>query len=176
MDSKIKKLSEIAEIYDVGLSHFFVKTLKKDNSLQGTGSFADEYIPNSTTIAIIGGLLVNEPDKMISMPIGEGLYINQVNSLYRATINHSCKPTAKITGFNKLISITDITKGEEITIDYGSISAGSGKIIINDCLCKQPDCRSVIRDNDYLQINNNLLSIYPRYVKEYKTEGKDQYD
>ena len=90
MDSKIEELRKIAEKYDIGLSHFLVETEIKQNSIENFGRFSLSKIPKGKDIAIIGGLIVEEKDGMIAMPIGAGLYLNQIHMLYRASINHSC--------------------------------------------------------------------------------------
>ena len=166
MDTKIKLLSEVAEIYNVGVSHFLVDTIQKNNSSEGVGRFANQDIKEGWIIAIIGGLLVGEPDGMIAMPIGEGLYLNQAHMLYRATTNHSCNPNCKVVGFNKIIAKRYINKDEEITIDYGTISVGDGKVIFDNCNCKSKNCRKTIRTNDYLFLDN--LAVYAQFVKEKK--------
>ncbi len=55
MDTKIKLLSEVAEKYNVGLSHFLVDTIQKNNSSEGVGRFANQDIKEGWIIAIIGG-------------------------------------------------------------------------------------------------------------------------
>lgn len=166
MDSKIEKLALIAQTYETSLTHFLVSVTKNNNGISGLSTFANEVINAGTTIAIIGGLLVDEANDMISMPIGEGLFLNQSHMLTRATINHSCSPNAKITGFNKLISIKEIKRFEEITVDYGSISVGNGSIIIDKCTCNQSNCRRQIKTNDYKFLPVELLAVYARHAKE----------
>ena len=60
MKLKLEFLNEIAEKYDIGLNHFLVKTIQHNDSTEGIGRFADQYIPAHTDVAIIGGLIVNE--------------------------------------------------------------------------------------------------------------------
>ena len=170
MDSKIEELRKIAEKYDIGLSHFLVETEIKQNSIENFGRFSLSKIPKGKDIAIIGGLIVEERDGMIAMPIGAGLYLNQIHMLYRASINHSCDPNCRVIGFNKIISLKEINKNEEITIDYGTISVGSGNIIFDNCNCKKENCRSTIRTNDYLFLDN--LAAYAQYQKEKISDDK----
>jgi hypothetical protein len=165
MNTKLDLLNQIAEQYNHSLSHFLVPTTQRQG-LQGVGRFSDENIAPDTLIAIIGGVIVDEPDQMICMPIGNKLYLHQVHSLFRATTNHSCEPNCRIRGFNELVSFIDISPGEELTIDYGTVSVGDGKTIIDKCTCGSKYCRATIRTDDYKQLPKVLLAAYPRYMRD----------
>jgi hypothetical protein len=165
MNEKLKLLEHIAETYNYSLSHFLVPTVQQQG-VEGVGRFAEELIPADTTVAIIGGLIVDEPDQMICMPIGNKLYLHQVHNLFRATCNHSCEPNCYIQGFNKLTALLDIGIGEELTIDYGTVSVGQGTVIIEQCTCSSKYCRGTIRTNDYLHVPHELLAAYPKYMRD----------
>ena len=165
MNQKLKLLNQIAEQYNYSLSHFLVPTYQRqcDN---GIGRFTADRIEPETLIAIIGGVIVDEPDQMICMPIGNKLYLHQVHSLFRATTNHSCEPNCRMRGFNELVSFIDIVPGEELTIDYGSVSVGDGQTIIDECNCGSKYCRGTIRTDDYKHLSKVLLAAYPRYMRD----------
>lgn len=165
MNTKLNLLNQIAEQYNHSLSHFLVTTTQRQG-LQGVGRFSDENIAPDTLIAIIGGVIVDEPDQMICMPIGNKLYLHQVHSLFRATTNHSCEPNCRIRGFNELVSFIDISPGDELTIDYGAVSVGSGKTIIDECNCGSKYCRGTIQTDDYRRLPKVLLAAYPRYMRD----------
>lgn len=164
MNQKLKLLEHIAETYNYSLSHFLVPTIQRQG-VEGVGRFTQELIPANTTVAIIGGLIVDEPDQMICMPIGNHLYLHQVHSLFRATTNHSCQPNCRMHGFNQLTSIREIPSDTELTIDYGSVSVGSGRIIIKDCQCGSHHCRGTVKTDDYKYLPEELLSAYPKYMR-----------
>lgn len=166
MKYNVQVLSKIAEEENISLTHFLIETYQKNNSTEGIGRFAKNKITQDSTIAIIGGLVEDKPNGMISMPIGSGLYLNQGHMLFRATVNHSCEPNCKIQGFNKLVAIKDIPKDTELTIDYGSVSVGDGKSIIQDCNCKTDICRKNIKTNDYMVLPIDILAAYPKYVRK----------
>lgn len=138
----------------------------QQRGVEGVGRFSSESIPVNTLIAVIGGVLVDEPDQMICMPIGNHLYLHQVHSLFRATTNHSCEPNCRVQGFNTIVSIRDITTQEELTIDYGTVSVGNGSIIIESCNCGYKYCRGTIRTDDYKHLPKVLLAAYPRYMRD----------
>ena len=165
MNEKLKLLEHIAETYNYSLSHFLVSTVQRQG-VEGLGRFSLQYIQASTTIAIIGGLIVDEPDQMICMPIGNQLYLHQLHSLFRATTNHSCEPNCRMHGFNQLTSIKEIPADTELTIDYGSVSVGLGHTIIEDCCCGSSNCRGTIKTDDYKHLPTELLAAYPKYMKE----------
>ena len=165
MTQKLKLLNQIAEQYNYSLSHFLVPTTQRQG-VQGVGRFSEETIAPETLIAIIGGVIVDEPDQMICMPIGNKLYLHQVHSLFRATTNHSCQPNCRIRGFNELVSFKDISSSEELTIDYGTVSVGNGKPIIDECNCGSKYCRGTIRTDDYRRLPKVLLAAYPRYMRD----------
>jgi hypothetical protein len=165
MNPKLKLLEHIAEKYNHSLSHFLVDTYQKQG-VEGVGRFANDSIKANTLIAIIGGVIVDEPDQMICMPIGNHLYLHQVHSLFRATTNHSCEPNCRVQGFNTIVSIRDITAQEELTIDYGTVSVGNGSIIIDSCQCGSKLCRKQIKTDDYLHLPKVLLAAYPRYMRD----------
>ena len=165
MNPKIKLLEHIAEKYNHSLSHFLVDTYQKQG-VEGVGRFANDSIKANTLIAIIGGVIVDEPDQMICMPIGNRLYLHQVHNLFRATTNHSCQPNCRMQGFNELVSLTAIEPGEELTIDYGTVSVGQGTIIIESCNCGYKYCRGTIRTDDYKHLPKVLLAAYPRYMRD----------
>ena len=169
MKLKLEFLNEIAEKYDISLTHFLVKTTQRNDSTEGIGRFADQYIPADTDVAIIGGLIVNELDGMLSMPIGPQIYLHQVSMLHRATMNHSCSPNCRIVGFNKLVSLSNIYNSNELTIDYGTVSVGAGNIIF-DCDCGSENCRGQIKTDDYMQLPIEMLAAYPRYMREQDNE------
>jgi len=165
MNQKLKLLEHIAEKYNHSLSHFLVDTYQKQG-VEGVGRFANSNIQANTLVAIIGGVIVDEPDQMICMPIGNQLYLHQVHTLFRATTNHSCEPNCRMRGFNELVSLNNISSDEELTIDYGTVSVGDGRTIINKCNCGSKYCRGTIRTDDCKHLPRELLAAYPKYMRD----------
>lgn len=159
-------LEKIAKKHNEGLTHFFIKSKIVESLISGNARLAEEVIINEQLIAIIGGLVVDSNDNFIAMPMGSGIFLHQISNNHKGTINHSCDPNCKILGFNKLVAKRQINTGEELTIDYGTISIGNGTVIINQCKCNSLRCRTTIKTDDYKFLSSNDLSLYGKYIKE----------
>ena len=162
----IDKLIEISEYYNEGLTHFFVDTEIVVSKIEGNARLAKQEINNKTIIAIIGGVLIDERDNYIAMPMGTGIFLHQVSNSHKGTVNHSCDPNCKIVGFNKLVAKRDIEINEELTIDYGTVSIGNGTTIISDCNCGTAECRHTIKTDDYKTLPIENLCLYGKYIRE----------
>ena len=81
-------------------------------------------------------------------------------------INHSCSPSAGIEGRIRCRALRDIRKGEEITMDYATTEASPFWEM--RCLCKQPNCRKVIRAIQFLPRSrfNAYLPFVPTYFQK----------
>lgn len=165
---RLDKFSKFMDDNDYNLSHFLVKTEVRQSDKHEMGRVALEFIPAGTTIAIIGGVLINKPDSYIALPMGSGLYMHQVNNNRKGTINHNCSPNCVMKELNKLTAYTDINIGEELNIDYGSTIAGNGTVMIENCKCGSINCRKVISSHDYLTLPEEILSGLAIAVKQNK--------
>lgn len=166
MEQALKELESISKLTNEGLTHFFFSTEISNSSIHKKGRIALEPIPKDTLVGIVGGLLMSSPNNQTSMPISSKLYLNQIFEDKRATVNHSCDPSLKIQGFNKLIAKKDIQLKIELTIDYGSLCVGDGSVLIESCSCNSSFCRKSIKNDDYLLIDDEILSAYAFYTKK----------
>lgn len=166
LQEKIDQLSNFMDKNDYNLTHFLVPTQLKESDKHGMGRVSTEFIPAGTTIAIIGGVIIDYVDQYIAMPLGLGLYMHQVNNNRKGTINHNCDPNCIMKELNKLTALKDIHPGEELNIDYGSTVAGNGSVTISDCKCGSSNCRHVITSHDYLKMPNEMLSGLAKAVKK----------
>lgn len=73
--------------------------------------------------------------------------MNHDNSFF---MNHSCNPNCWYDGGDKIVARFDISKGEELTIDYAMLMSPSGLEKPFKCLCGQNDCRGEISKFDCL--------------------------
>lgn len=162
----IDQLAALADQHDQYLTHFLVKTDITSSDISGAARISCNAIVKDTLIAVIGGLLVDKRDAMLAMPIGMGLYIHQINDKRKGTINHSCDPNCRIQGFNQLVARRNINAGDELTIDYGTVSIGNGNVIIDKCNCKSADCRGTISTDDWKKLNTADLCLYGQHMRE----------
>jgi uncharacterized protein len=63
-------------------------------------------------------------------------------------LNHSCEPNCVILGRTRIVALSTVEKGEEITIDYSTNVGWDGFAM--ECLCGRPECRKTIRSYRYL--------------------------
>lgn len=145
------------------LTHFIFPTAVRQSSIDKQGRFAVESIPEGALAGIVGGILTGTFDDKISMPISREVYLNQLFMNQRAAVNHSCDPNLILKGFNKLIAKRTIKANDELTVDYGSLCAGKGSILIENCCCGARQCRKTIKTNDYLLLPKDQLGAYPLY-------------
>lgn len=162
----IDKLIEISEHYNEGFTHFFVTTEIVKSKIEGNARLTRQAIDKETIIAIIGGVLIDEHDNYIAMPMGTGIFLHQVSNSHKGTVNHSCDPNCKIVGFNKLVAKRNIEINEELTIDYGTVSIGKGMTIISECNCGTTACRHTIKTDDYKILPIENLCLYGKYIRE----------
>lgn len=162
----IDTLVKISEHYNEGFTHFFVNTEIIASKINGNARITKEIINTGKLIAVIGGVLMDEHDNYIAMPMGTGIFLHQVSNAHKGTVNHSCEPNCKIEGFNKLVAKRCININEELTIDYGTVSIGKGTTIINQCNCGSLTCRHTIKTDDYKLLPVEDLCIYAKYIKE----------
>lgn len=80
-----------------------------------------------------GDYLIQTGHKSYIMPDSPGIYLN-----------HSCKPNAGIHKNRRLIAITEIKEGQEITFDYSTTMDENFWTL--DCLCNEEGCRKYIQD------------------------------
>jgi len=89
-------------------------------------------------------------------PIGKEVYILWDNNPSEwAPQNHSCVPNTRFEGLN-VIALRDISKDEELTLDYGTIMHPDLEPF--QCQCGHPDCRKWIASKP-VQIESMDISL-----------------
>ncbi|OQY92380.1 MAG: hypothetical protein B6D37_13890 [Sphingobacteriales bacterium UTBCD1] len=130
----------------------------KGNSIAGFGIYANREIPAGEIVfygegkaqRIISRRYMernwNEREKenfrRYAYPISKEVYILwDVDPSEWAPQNHSCDPNTEFNGLN-VIAIKNISKGEELTLDYARFLDESMEPF--QCSCSSPDCRGMI--------------------------------
>lgn len=78
-----------------------------------------------------------------TLQVAAGQYIDVEEPL--RFVNHSCDPNCGIRDGNRLITLTDVNAGEEITFDYSTTMDEEGHWTM-DCHCGAGNCRGVVKD------------------------------
>ena len=131
----------------------------RESSIAGRGLFASTDIDAGVVVLRLGGRLVDsrELEHLIATVIRGG-YVDSVAVaidlhlvLPPDTIahygNHSCVPNLWVVGPYELATCRRIAAGEELTIDYGTISDGPSFRMA--CACGAPTCRGVVTGEDW---------------------------
>jgi SET domain-containing protein len=161
---------------------FEMKKLKVlRSSIEGKGIFADENIRKNEHIAYIQGSLkrkiITSKTQAQSIPLWYGitktLWLDPENTIWRY-FNHSCNPNTAITGQRKLIALTNIKRGSEITFDYSMTDGDT--LWEMPCSCRSENCRKVIKSIQLLDDKTfkNHMPFVPKYFVALRKKFKAQ--
>lgn len=123
----------------------------RNNSLNGKGIFATDFIKKGEIVFIKGGHLLTKKDIFSSgvinsyFPISDEYFLGATNRDEEDAIklyeNHSCNPNCGLRGEITFVAMRDIDKDEELTTDYAFIDNEDYKF---ECTCGSENCRKVI--------------------------------
>lgn len=115
----------------------------------GKGVFARQDIPKGTTLGIVDGRVIDDPDYATSYCIDLGGSLSLEPRAPFRFLNHCCTPNSTLCISEvtyddgspapsevSVEALEDIPKGAEITIDYQWAAHGAIK-----CLCGSKECR-----------------------------------
>ncbi|MCH7604491.1 SET domain-containing protein [Patescibacteria group bacterium] len=84
-------------------------------------------------------------------------------------INHSCDSNAAVVDLVKIVTIRDIEKDEEITVDYDVFDWDENTMPVK-CLCGKENCRKIIKGYKFLpeetKAKYKQMGIVPEYILE----------
>lgn len=159
-DLRQKADPELGEIAPINTRFYFNLEVKQSllHHDIGKGVFAKENIYKGSIILIGGGQITSDLTKAplnkdYAGVFDENYYIAPLN--YDSPtpnwfINHSCNPNVKIIGRLVIIARHNINCGDELTIDYATVSAGDVPFKMK-CNCGYSNCRNIITNNDWKQ-------------------------
>jgi uncharacterized protein len=129
------------------------------SAIEGQGVHAIETIAAGEVVAIKGGHIV-DASAVASMPedIRDSAFPIAADTFLAALtadehdgvmmrVNHSCEPNVGMGGNILLVSMRDISAGEELTIDYALFLADPGFAM--ECRCGTAVCRGVVTGTDW---------------------------
>jgi uncharacterized protein len=128
------------------------------SAIAGRGLFATEQIDAGEIVAVKGGHVVTTtqlrqlPDPLPNseIQIADGLHLVALTpEEYEPVmlfINHSCEPNVGFAGNIVLITMREVTAGDELTRDYALFDDYDGQMT---CHCNTASCRRVIDGRDW---------------------------
>lgn len=131
------------------------------SAIAGRGVHAVERIARGEVVAVKGGHIMDGsavaglPDAIrnSAFPIGSDLFLAALtHDEYDGVmmrVNHSCEPNVGMGGNVLLVSMRDITPGEELTIDYALFLGDRGFAM--DCRCGTAACRGAVTGSDWMR-------------------------
>jgi hypothetical protein len=132
----------------------------RGSAIAGRGLFARDHIGVGESVLRLGGRLVPsaELDRLIAAAARTGDYVDTVAVFPDAHLvlppgtplhygNHSCDPSLWFAGPYEVRARRDVGAGEELTVDYGTCSAGPGLDLA--CRCGAATCRGRITGEDW---------------------------
>ncbi len=124
-----------------------------DAGAKGKGVFALERFSPGEPILQYGGKEewiwdIPQDAWQFTFQVDYDKYIMPERGSFGWYLNHSCEPNCVIMGRNRVVALTTIEKGDEVTIDYSTNVGWDGFAM--ECSCGKPSCRKIIRSYRYL--------------------------
>ncbi len=83
-------------------------------------------------------------------------------------LNHSCSPTAGVKGRSKIVAMSHLKNGDEITIDYAL--SETYPLWHMKCNCKAKNCRKIVKP--YQDLPKQRMAKYAKYTSKYILDMK----
>ncbi|MEP7287477.1 MAG: SET domain-containing protein-lysine N-methyltransferase [Chloroflexota bacterium] len=148
------------------------KLERRDTPTTGCGLYATVPIAQEELLLVWGGIIVTS-DELLALPEFARHRAIQVEADQHLSsgmidddtdcINHSCNPTAGLSGQIALVALRDIVPDEQVCFDYAMSDAHPSFRM--PCACGQPDCRKVITGDDWKK--PELQQRYKGYFSPY---------
>jgi SET domain-containing protein len=126
----------------------------------GYGLFAVEPVTEGELLVVWGGE-IRTADQIAAyqnganchgLQVDEGVYLWSIQDGDAGDyVNHSCNPTAWVSGQISLLARRAIRPGEEITFDYATTDASDYDTF--ECHCGDPLCRRVVSGQDWQRVD-----------------------
>ncbi|MEV4109426.1 SET domain-containing protein [Nonomuraea sp. NPDC049695] len=121
--------------------------------IEGTGLFAIERIRQDEVVMRFGGRVISDealarltpPYSSLTVEEGVHLLLDPAHPVRYG--NHSCDPNLWHRDATTVIARRDIGPGEELTIDYATLTGVEAWSMA--CRCDTPVCRRVVTGNDW---------------------------
>ena len=152
------------------------KTKVLKSSKHGYGLFAVRSIRIGEIVTIKGGHIVDRKTLKKFEKVIRGSELQIDDNFYLAPLqkeevegvmmflNHSCSPNVGISGNITFVTMRDIKKGEELTIDYAMIDDSTYKM---RCRCGSTNCRKIVTGKDWkrLELKKKYQGYFSAFLK-----------
>ena len=141
----------------------------------GKGIFATRDIKKNELIFMFCGRVLRErtyeSHLNCDLQIGQKKYIYPFPASFGRFTNHSCNPNAGLKGKQKIVAITNIKSGEEITLDYSTTTSDVKWKM--SCKCGSKKCRKIIRSIQYLpeDVFKKHKAFIPKFLQKVRIQG-----
>jgi hypothetical protein len=123
-----------------------------ESRLGGQGTFAAAFIPARSLVVVLGGRVmgINEESGDFSLQIADAFVIGPSAEELAAAdwINHCCEPNLGFYGQLSLVTLRDVSPGEELCFDYATCLGGEIPYAMT-CRCGAKSCRGTITHEDW---------------------------
>jgi len=142
-----------------------------DTESTGKGLFAGtSFSKNQTLFTLEGKIIVDSygPNFRIGarwIAIDDKTWLSPSKNNYGFYINHSCKPNSVLKEKILVLALTNIEKGEEITIDYSITEVDPYWRM--KCKCGDQNCRKIIRSVQFLpeEVYKGYEPLLPEFMR-----------
>lgn len=154
----------------------------KTSKIHRRGLFAEKDMKKGEVLFKVEGPVIRyafEPDYRAGanwLQIRKNVWKMPLRSSLWNFVNHSCHPNAGLRGTCTVVAMKDIRSGDEITIDYSTVEAGSRWRM--NCRCGMLGCRKIIRSIRFLpqKVFLSYLPFVPVFLcREYFQEKTYKY-
>lgn len=143
------------------------------------GIYVTAQVPAGSLLLLFTGDILDEAAlakvpldrRRFSIQVEEGLYMVTIGEVEVSDyLNHSCEPTAGMSGQIGVVALRDLTPGEEVCIDYAMCDGSPYDEF--DCNCGASSCRGQVRSDDWM--SPELQARYAGYFSPYLQRRIDQ--
>jgi hypothetical protein len=134
------------------------KTGVKPSGIAGRGLYATVPLTRGELVSVKGGHLIDratlERHRAVvndaDMQVADDLFLAPLTAdefeSVMMFLNHSCEPNVGVQGQIVFVALRDVSVGEELTLDYGTIDHDAGPMA---CRCGAAACRGTITGEDW---------------------------
>jgi SET domain-containing protein len=156
-------------------SYVSPKVRIKKSLIHGVGMFAAKKIKRGEIVFIKGGHVLTRDEmfttKIINsyLPLDDKYVLGATNSeeeeSIKLFINHSCDPNCGVRGEISFVALRDVSKGEELNIDYAMVDNEDYTI---KCSCESILCRKKVTGFDWKrpELQKRYKGYFARYLED----------